>query len=247
MSLADLHDPVPAVGTAVLAAVAGVLLGSRLVERGLRQLQVAVDYRRLRLWSPLAGAAAGVAAALLARHAGSWWLLPAALVWAYSLAAAAVCDGFTQRVPTALVRQGAVATVVLVVAASATASHWRWALLAAVGAAVAGLIFAFCWRFLGAGYGDVRIAVLGGLGLVHPTHLGVATAIGAFIVITLSQAVAVLARGGNRHTLFPYGPAIAAARAVLASAWMRVLDAAHEQMGHCAMSWRWAGQCSRPK
>jgi leader peptidase (prepilin peptidase)/N-methyltransferase len=187
-----------------------------LVERGLRQLDVAVDHRRLRLWSLLAGAAAGVAAALVARHAGSWWLLPAVLVWAYSLAAAAVCDGFTQRVPTALVRQGAVATIVLVVAASAAAAHWRWTLLAVVSAAVVGLIFAFCWRFLGAGYGDVRIAILGTFGLVHPTHLGIAAGIGAFILITLSQALAVLGRGGDRHTLFPYGPAIAAAFIVAA-------------------------------
>ena len=207
----NLHDPVPAAGAAVLAAGAGALLGSRIVERGLRQIEVAVDPQRLRLWSPVTGAAAGVAAALAARHAGSWWLLPAALVWAYSLAAAAVCDGLTQRVPTALVRQGTVATGVLVVAASGAAEQWRWALLAAVGAAAVGVIFMFCWRFLGAGYGDVRIAILGGIGLVHPTHLGIAAAIGAFIVITLSQAVAVLARGGDRHTLFPYGPAIAAA------------------------------------
>jgi prepilin signal peptidase PulO-like enzyme (type II secretory pathway) len=31
------------------------------------------------------------------------------------------------------------------------------------------------------------------------------------ILITVTQATVTLARGGNRHTTFPYGPAIAAA------------------------------------
>ncbi len=43
------------------------------------------------------------------------------------------------------------------------------------------------------------------------THAGLVAAVGAFIVITLSLAIATLARGGDRHTLFRYGPAIAVA------------------------------------
>ena len=35
--------------------------------------------------------------------------------------------------------------------------------------------------------------------------------VAAFIVITVGQALATLARGGTRRTLFPYGPAIAVA------------------------------------
>ena len=74
-----------------------------------------------------------------------------------------------------------------------------------------------CWRFAGAGFGDVRLAVLGGLGIVHPTHVGlVVVAVAAFILITVTQATVTLARGGNRHTTFPYGPAIAAAIVVAA-------------------------------
>ena len=38
----------------------------------------------------------------------------------------------------------------------------------------------------------------------------------AFILITVTQATVTLARGGNRHTTFPYGPAIAAAFVVAA-------------------------------
>ena len=75
-----------------------------------------------------------------------------------------------------------------------------------------------CWRFASAGFGDVRLAVLGGLGLVNPTHRGLVFAVAAFIIITLSQATVVLARGGNRRTHFPFGPAIAIAFAVAACA-----------------------------
>ena len=76
-----------------------------------------------------------------------------------------------------------------------------------------------CWRFAGAGFGDVRLAVLSGLrglGIVHPTHLGLVVAVAALILITVTQATVTLARGGNRHTTFPYGPAIAAALVVAA-------------------------------
>ena len=73
-----------------------------------------------------------------------------------------------------------------------------------------------CWRFAGAGFGDVRLAVLGGLGIVHPTHVGLVVAVAAFILITVTQATVTLARGGNRHTTFPYGTAIAGAFVVAA-------------------------------
>jgi leader peptidase (prepilin peptidase) / N-methyltransferase len=43
-----------------------------------------------------------------------------------------------------------------------------------------------------------------------PTQLGLVVAVAAFILITVTQATVTLARGGNRHTTFPYGPAIAA-------------------------------------
>jgi leader peptidase (prepilin peptidase)/N-methyltransferase len=209
--ITDVHDPVAAMVTAALAAGVGASFCPWLAKRGLNQLKATVDYRRLSLVGLLVGATAGVAAALVARHAGSWWLLPAALAWTLTLATGALCDAFTQRIPTAVVRQGAVITGALVIVASAAAARWHWALLAAVGAISSGLVLAFCWRYLGAGYGDVRIAIVGGLGLVHSTYVGIAAGIGTFALVTLIQAVAVLARGGDRRTLFPYGPAIAAA------------------------------------
>ena len=81
MSLPDFRDPAT-VSTAALAAAAGRFVGSFLVERGLRQLEASVSDRTVRVLSSIAGGVAGVAAVLAARHAGTWWLLPAALAWA---------------------------------------------------------------------------------------------------------------------------------------------------------------------
>lgn len=214
-SLTVLDAPVGVTVAAVWAVALGVLAGGELVVRGLAQLEVSVP-RHARAVGSATGLIASVAAVLSARHAGSWWLLPPALLWAGGLSAAATCDALTQRVPTPLVRQSALLTAVLILAASAGADHWRWATAAGLAAVATAVVFGFCWRFLGAGFGDVRIAVLGGVGLANPTHAGVAAAIAAFIVITLGQAVTTLARGGNRKTLFPYGPAIAVAFLVAA-------------------------------
>jgi leader peptidase (prepilin peptidase) / N-methyltransferase len=66
-----------------------------------------------------------------------------------------------------------------------------------------------CWRFAGAGFGDVRLATLGGLGLGHATHRGLLMALAAFTLITVTQAVVTLMRGGDRRSTIPYGPALA--------------------------------------
>ena len=50
-----------------------------------------------------------------------------------------------------------------------------------------------------------------GSGLAHPTAPGVSAALFVFGLLTAGQAVIALARGGNRHTAIPYGPAIAVA------------------------------------
>ena len=195
---------------AAAAAAGGVAGGQLLVAHGLGHLDSSSTLPA-RVAARVSVGAGGVVAVLASRHAGSWWLLPALLVWAYTLVAAATCDAVTQRIPTPLVRQAAAAVAVLVVAAAAGSGHWRWALLAVLCAVAAGATLVVCWRFAGAGFGDVRLAVLGGLGLVHPTWLGLLLALAAFILITVTQAIVTLARGGNRHSTFPYGPAIATA------------------------------------
>jgi leader peptidase (prepilin peptidase)/N-methyltransferase len=88
-------------------------------------------------------------------------------------------------------------------------SDWQGLLISLAAAAASGLTLLLCWRFAGAGFGDVRLATLGGLGLGHATHRGLLVALAAFALITMTQAMIVLMRGGSRRNTFPYGPALA--------------------------------------
>ncbi len=155
------------------------------------------------------GALSGAAAAVAVQHAGSWWWLPALVVWACTLGASAACDARTQRIPTPLVRQGSAITGVLVTVAAAATADWRGLAVSLAACASAGLILVACWRFVGAGLGDVRLAVLGGLGLGHSSYRSLAAGVGAFAVLTTCQAVWTLARARDRRATFPYGPALA--------------------------------------
>lgn len=206
----------PAIVVGGLAAGVGCPLGTALVDRGFAQLALPRPQSVARRFGGAAAASAGAVAVLATRHVGSWWLLPALLVWAYTLASAAVCDAVAQRIPTPLVWRGGLVAVALVVLASAAAEHWRWAALAAFRSVVAGLIMLVCWRFAGGGFGDVRLAVLAGLGLAAPTHRGLTLGVAVFTVSLLVLAALALARGGTRKTLFPFGPSIALAAAVMA-------------------------------
>ena len=206
----------PVIVVGGLAAGAGIPLGKVLVERGFAQLALPPPRSVVSQVGGAAAALAGAVAVLATRHAGSWWLLPALLVWAYALASAAVCDAVTQRIPTALVWRGGMSAAALVVLASAAAEKWRWAALAAFCSVVAGLIMLVCWRFAGGGFGDVRLAILAGLGLAAPTHRSITFGVAVFTVSTLALAALALARGGTRKTLFPFGPSIALAAAVMA-------------------------------
>src|SRR4051812_46599014 len=98
----------------VTAALVGAAITPVLAGRGLAQLarQEAAS-RGLRLAGALGGAAAGAAAIATSHRVGTWWLLPALLLWGCALVAAACCDAVTQRVPTPLVRRGALMTSAL--------------------------------------------------------------------------------------------------------------------------------------
>ena len=67
-------------------------------------------------------------------------------------------------------------------------------------------VLAICRR----GSGDVRPAFLGGLGLGQVTHEGLLLGLAAVAGTTVVLAAVALTRGGNRKTLIPYGPALAA-------------------------------------
>lgn len=194
----------------VLGAVAGAIVTPAVAVRGMAQLgrRRAVT-RRLKLLSAVAGCGAGGVAILAAHQTGTWWLLPALLSWAYTLVALAACDAVTQRVPTALVRRAGVVTGALLLVGLAVHRDWRGLILSAVAAVAAGLVLLLCWRFAGAGFGDVRLALLGGLGIGHATHRGAVVGTAVFCVIILFQAGVTLARGGNLHTTIPFGPALA--------------------------------------
>ena len=200
--------------TTAMITTFGVVIGlvgcPQLAGRGLRQISRGDAWNRsTRAVTVVAGLIAGAVGAQAARQAGSWFYLPALLVWALTLAAAATCDGLTQRIPTPLVRQGGAVTALLVLVAASLAGDWRGLLLAGLASAAAGLILTVCWKFAGAGFGDVRLAALGGLGLGHTSPLALLWAFVAFTLIVAAQAIWTLARGGNRHTMFAYGPALA--------------------------------------
>lgn len=182
----------------------------QLAGRGLRQISRGDAWSgSTRAVTVVAGLIAGAVGALAARQAGSWWYLTALLVWVLTLAAAATCDGLTQRNPTPLVRQGGAVTALLVLVAASLAGDLRGLLLAGLASAAAGLILAACWKFAGAGFGDIGLAALGGLGLGHTSPRALLWAFVALTVIVGAQAIWTLSRGGNRQTMFAYGPALA--------------------------------------
>jgi leader peptidase (prepilin peptidase)/N-methyltransferase len=142
------------------------------------------------------------------QRSGNWSLLPALLLWASALVAAACCDAVTQRVPTPLVRQAGVGTCVLLTVGLALHGDWRGFLISGVAATASGLTLLLCWRFMGAGFGDVRLATLGGLGLGHATHSSLLVALAGIALVLGTQVLITLARGGDGRTTIPYGPAL---------------------------------------
>ena len=196
----------------------GAVLSPALTSVGMAQLAV---HRGATGWSwlfsTLAGGLAGAATVATAHRADIWGLAPALVIWATALVAAASCDAVTQRIPTALVRQATVAVGVLLSVGLALHRDWAGLVLSGVASLAGGLTMLVCWRVAGAGFGDVRLAVLGGLGLGHATPNGLVLGLAAFTVVTGVQAGVALARGGTRRTLIPFGPALAAGFLVAAA------------------------------
>ncbi|WP_338104992.1 peptidase [Modestobacter muralis] len=171
------------------------------------------------LWltSALAGGLAGAVAVATSDRADVWQLAPALTVWGSSLVAAAACDAVTQRIPTPLVRQATVLSSLLLGVALVAHGDWRGLVLSGVCSIAAGLTMTMCWRYAGAGFGDVRLAFLGGLGLGHVTHEGLQLGLATVAVTTAVLAAVALARGGSRKTMIPYGPALVAGFLVAAA------------------------------
>jgi leader peptidase (prepilin peptidase)/N-methyltransferase len=132
------------------------------------------------------------------------------IVWAATLAIAAAIDAKTQRVPTGVVRTGGIFTAAALVAAGLATHDYRSLAAALVAVIVSAVVLALCWRFAGVGWGDVRLAAAGGLGMGHATRSGITTGIAVFVVITFVQAVYTYAKTRDRKAHFPLGPALAA-------------------------------------
>ena len=115
-------------------------------------------------------------------------------------------------------RQAIVTTGALLTCALGLTGAWDALLLSALATAAAGGVALMCWRFADAGYGDVRLAVLGGLGLGHTTASGLLLALAVVVLIIAAQAVATLAMSGDRRERFPLGPALATGFIVAATA-----------------------------
>ena len=197
-------------GVVVAAVVTGAAATPVLLARGLAQLaRRDATSSGLSLAGTLGGIAAGTAAVAVAQRTGIWELAPVLLLWGCALVAAACCDALTQRVPTALVRQAGVLTCALLTVALAVHGDWPGLALSGFAAMASGLTLLLCWRFAGAGFGDVRLATLGGLGLGHATHRGLLLAFAAFTLISVTQAVVTVMRGGDLRSTIPCGPALA--------------------------------------
>jgi leader peptidase (prepilin peptidase)/N-methyltransferase len=177
--------------------------------RGLQQLRSASRSNILLRAGAVGGAAAGAASVLACLRLDRWALIPALLAWSASLVALACCDALSQRIPTPLARQASTVTFLLLTCGLASHRDWRGLLISLVTTVASGLTVLLCWRFAGAGFGDVRLAVLGGLGLGHSTQHGLLLALAAFAAVTVAQAGIILLRGGDRRTPLPLGPALA--------------------------------------
>jgi leader peptidase (prepilin peptidase) / N-methyltransferase len=193
-----------------VGAVIGAALTSVLVRHGRHRLALGqVAGRRLSRAGALAGCTAGAVAIDASSQVGTWLVVPGLMVWACALVAAAACDAFTKRVPTWLVRPAGLVTSLLLTTGLLLNRDWHGLLQSGIAAASSGLILGLCWRFAGAGFGDARLATLGGLGLGHATLRGGALALLLVCMIVLIQATVALTRAGNRHNTVPLGPALA--------------------------------------
>lgn len=138
-----------------------------------------------------------------------WWALPL-LPWATALAVAGVTDARELRVPTGIVRSGAVITLAGLVAAVLATSRSMPLIVGVVASAAAFTILLVGWRFADVGFGDVRLAALGGLGLGAATYLGVLVAVVVTSVLIAGRTAMALRRARDPAARFALGPALVA-------------------------------------
>lgn len=153
----------------------------------------------------VAGALLGICAVVrgIGRLDSVWWSVALA-PWAATLIVAGVEDWRTMRVPTGVVRTGGAATVVGFLAAVVATGHFAPAVLGAAASALAFVVLVACWKWAEVGFGDVRLATVGGLGLTAASTAGLAVGLAVAVAATVAFA---RSAGGPR---FPLGPPLVA-------------------------------------
>jgi len=157
---------------------------------------------------PLVEASTSVLFAGMALRFGYSWALPAYLVLIAGLFALAMIDLDVRLLPKRIVYPLLAMVAALLVAADATTDHWRSLWIAAI-CSVAWFALFFLINLASAkllGFGDVRLALVLGLGL---GWLGVSEVIIGFFAANLFGAAVgialIAARKAQRDTPIPYG------------------------------------------
>jgi len=225
--------PVPAWGLAVIAAVAGVAVGSCLAVRAARALGGAgVAHPPARAggrdlaapaggWDLAVELGTGAGFAVMALRFGLSPVLPAFLLLAALAALLAVIDLRWRRLPDPLTLPAYPAAALLLGAgALATPGGTRHFLSALAGMAAAALFFLLLALVysVGLGWGDVKLSGVLGLylGWLGATAL-VAGVFGAFAAAALTGLALIAAGRATRKSHLPFGPfMLASAVAVIA-------------------------------
>lgn len=197
------------VAIAIAAGMAGAGVAPYLAVHGLRHLRRAQPLtHRFLLTVGLINAVVSIALVLVMNSRPA--VLPACLVWGWALVAAGASDSLTQRIPTTLVRQATVTVAVLVLIGGLVSEDWWFVLQSAAWCVVAGCALLAAHHFAGAGFGDVRLAALGGLGLSSATAYSVLMGLVVWGGVLAAQTMIGYTRHGTLRTQVALGPGLTA-------------------------------------
>lgn len=165
----------------------------------------------------VAAALAGLIVAAVAVVAGAGWVTVVVAVWAVPVVAAAAIDATTTRLPNTIIFCGITASLAATLVAAVGSGDWSILTRAATGAVLFGgwLLVVHLIAPTGLGFGDVKYAVLLGVGVGAIAPVGVVLVLIGSVVV---HAVVMVARplpaqrtGLVEAGVAPYGPALAVA------------------------------------
>ncbi|MEX2586507.1 MAG: A24 family peptidase [Actinomycetota bacterium] len=166
----------------------------------------------IRVRDPLLELALGVAWAALGARIGLQWILPALLLYAFTLVTVSAVDLDERRIPNKVMAPMSVAGIVLVLLAALMEQRLDVVPQLAIGAAgYAAPLFVLGIAAPGSmGMGDVKLAAYMGLHLAwfSLSHVLVGAILGFIIGALLGLTLIVLGKKGRKDTV-PFGPSIA--------------------------------------